>query len=603
MRIKDNKKKAYTLAEIMIVILILTIIFAAFAPFFTKRTMTNYGSRYNVWQYANRTAFDAYSDPGKATNTAQLFFGVTPNDRSDVTSTLLPSSKIVVRSGYVTSTKMLQRQIQFRYGRTGEKDAGTFAGTWFMNGKNLFLGSAYPTVNLTNTGAMNNVAIGVGALNNVTTSKGNTAVGYNALSVASTSKNNLAIGAYAGSNTNGNDNTLVGYYAGKSTTGSNQTAIGYMAMGQSSGSPSGINTYIGAWAGNNVSSSSYANVGIGTYTMANSSVSGHHNVAVGAYALKNLTSGSYNVAIGYNACGEVTTGSRKTCIGYNSGPHERTTADFLGGRTDDIERTYIGSKPYNFGGDAVLEIHNPNPNPEDSQTNKVPVNSGIPAITGILSSENRNGRNASGDGSGSVSNTTTIVNGNLIVRGRPYFTTGATLHHFHDDNILPDRAPVRYYGYLYESDTNYAKCATTYATYSFNSKCINMNTSTSDRRLKNIGTRYTYGLDKINELKVYNYTFKDDKNKSPHVGVIAQELQKVFPNSVFKGTDGYLRIRWDEMFYAVINSIKELDAKVVALVKRTTNVETQISKLEKENIELKYQVENLASRVNKLKAQ
>ncbi|MDE6138842.1 MAG: tail fiber domain-containing protein, partial [Candidatus Gastranaerophilales bacterium] len=135
--------------------------------------------------------------------------------------------------------------------------------------------------------------------------------------------------------------------------------------------------------------------------------------------------------------------------------------------------------------------------------------------------------------------------------------------------------------------------------------CQSLNTSSpySDRRLKNISSKNTAGLDEINNLKIYNYTFKDDDKKLPRVGVMAQDLLKVFPNSVFKGDDGYLRIKWDEMFYATINAIKELDRKIIALVKRTTTVETQISKLEKENLLLKSQVDNLTLRVNKLKAQ
>ena len=104
-------------------------------------------------------------------------------------------------------------------------------------------------------------------------------------------------------------------------------------------------------------------------------------------------------------------------------------------------------------------------------------------------------------------------------------------------------------------------------------------------------------------LNVYNFTFKNDKNKLPQVGVIAQELRKVFPNAVFQDDNGYLKIRWDEMFYATINAIKELDKKIVALAKRTIKVETQITQLEKENVELKSQVESLTARVNKLKAQ
>ncbi len=84
----------------------------------------------------------------------------------------------------------------------------------------------------------------------------------------------------------------------------------------------------------------------------------------------------------------------------------------------------------------------------------------------------------------------------------------------------------------------------------------------SDARLKNIGTKYTSGLEDLKKLDIYNFTFKHDKTKSPHVGVMAQDLEKVFPTAVSVDQTGYLRIRWDEMFYAVINAVKELDARL-----------------------------------------
>ena len=46
---------------------------------------------------------------------------------------------------------------------------------------------------------------------------------------------------------------------------------------------------------------------------------------------------------------------------------------------------------------------------------------------------------------------------------------------------------------------------------------------------------------------------------------MAQDLEKVFPTAVTKDVYGYLGIRWDEMFYAVINAVKELDAKITEL--------------------------------------
>ena len=105
-------------------------------------------------------------------------------------------------------------------------------------------------------------------------------------------------------------------------------------------------------------------------------------------------------------------------------------------------------------------------------------------------------------------------------------------------------------------------------------------TTSSDRRLKYVGKENTSGLDKIRQLKVFNYTFKKDAKKEPHVGVIAQDLQKIFPNAVKKGADGFLIIRMEDMFYAVINAIKELDAKYQAQEKRINELEKRIEKLE-----------------------
>ena len=102
----------------------------------------------------------------------------------------------------------------------------------------------------------------------------------------------------------------------------------------------------------------------------------------------------------------------------------------------------------------------------------------------------------------------------------------------------------------------------------------------SDRRLKYVGSESTSGLDKIRQLKVFNYTFKKDKKKVPHVGVIAQDLQKVFPNAVKRGVDGFLTIRMEDMFYAMINAIKELDLRYRAQEKRIDELEARIQKLE-----------------------
>ena len=106
----------------------------------------------------------------------------------------------------------------------------------------------------------------------------------------------------------------------------------------------------------------------------------------------------------------------------------------------------------------------------------------------------------------------------------------------------------------------------------------------SDRRLKYVGKEFTSGLEKIRKLQVFNYTFKKDEKKTPHVGVIAQDLQKIFPDAVKKGTDGFLSIRFEDMFFAMINAIKELDLKYEAQEKRINDLEAQ---LKQQNARLK----------------
>ena len=131
----------------------------------------------------------------------------------------------------------------------------------------------------------------------------------------------------------------------------------------------------------------------------------------------------------------------------------------------------------------------------------------------------------------------------------------------------------------------------------------------SDRRLKNVGEKYTAGLEELKKLDFYHYTFKDDKDNTPLVGVMAQDLQKVFPDAVTKGDDGYLRIRLEDMFYAVINAVKELDNKISEIIinisginSKIENLEKENAELQKENSELKAEIKGIEKRIEKLES-
>jgi len=328
---------------------------------------------------------------------------------------------------------------------------------------------------------------------------------------------------------------------------SGNIAIGYNAMKNSSDSYSNIG--IGAEALRDTSGSS--NTAVGYRALLNNS-RGTDNTAIGVLALRDNTTGSHNTAIGEYACSNVT-GSYKTCIGYNSGP--ASGSDWAG---DDKERIFIGSQSKFNNGPAVLEVHN-----------------------------------AGGSSFGRNKDSSVVINGNLIVKGG-IITTLWRYGGGDNDNV---NLLARSRGQLEpEWNDTVAKLFERYADNghgefkSFSGNVI------SDRRLKYVGKESTTGLDKVRQLKVFNFTYKKDTTKTPHVGVIAQDLQKVFPNAVQKGKDGFLTIRMEDMFYAVINAIKELDAKITALQKENQELKQLVKQVQEDNKRLDQRLQKLEAK-------
>ena len=122
----------------------------------------------------------------------------------------------------------------------------------------------------------------------------------------------------------------------------------------------------------------------------------------------------------------------------------------------------------------------------------------------------------------------------------------------------------------------------------------------SDERLKNVGKPFTSGLDLIEQIMPVNFTYKRDENKLPHVGVVAQDLMKIIPNAVNANKDGYLYIRTEDMFYAAINAIKELHQLFLEHDKRIKQLEARNAVLEQQNKELMELYTELSKRVERL---
>jgi hypothetical protein len=90
-------------------------------------------------------------------------------------------------------------------------------------------------------------------------------------------------------------------------------------------------------------------------------------------------------------------------------------------------------------------------------------------------------------------------------------------------------------------------------------------TINSDERLKDNIQPLGSTLNKLHQIEGKTYSFKKDEEHTPKIGVLAQEVQAVFPELVTEGADGILSVNYQGLVPVLINAINEQDAKIAAL--------------------------------------
>ena len=86
----------------------------------------------------------------------------------------------------------------------------------------------------------------------------------------------------------------------------------------------------------------------------------------------------------------------------------------------------------------------------------------------------------------------------------------------------------------------------------------------SDLNLKNIESYIENAIDSIMDLKAIRFNWKADSVKSTNIGLIAQEVEKVYPELIDRNTEGHLGVRYTELIPIIIKAIQELNAKLEA---------------------------------------
>ncbi|MSX98160.1 MAG: hypothetical protein F2743_08615 [Actinobacteria bacterium] len=100
---------------------------------------------------------------------------------------------------------------------------------------------------------------------------------------------------------------------------------------------------------------------------------------------------------------------------------------------------------------------------------------------------------------------------------------------------------------------------------------------TSDQRLKKNIVDNNVGLDKVVQIQVRNFEYRNEdevtdlpknqtiKKEGLQLGVIAQELQQILPDCVKQESTGVLAVDSTDVMWYMINAIKELNAEVQSL--------------------------------------
>lgn len=84
--------------------------------------------------------------------------------------------------------------------------------------------------------------------------------------------------------------------------------------------------------------------------------------------------------------------------------------------------------------------------------------------------------------------------------------------------------------------------------------------ATSDQRLKENIVTLENGLDKINEINPVQFSWKHNNKKD--YGVIAQEVEKIYPEFVAENMDGYKVVNYNSIIALLIKSVQELKREI-----------------------------------------
>jgi hypothetical protein len=176
---------------------------------------------------------------------------------------------------------------------------------------------------------------------------------------------------------------------------------------------------------------------------------------------------------------------------------------------------------------------------------------------GSTNVENNFHVNGGSVGDGTNNGLTVDANGNLFIDGDIYFPGKINVVSAQelDGSLLPKNDSVFNIG----SSTkkwNTAYIDTIHSTTTYGNEFL----YSSDKRLKKDIKTIKNALDKVSKLRGVEYKWKDNNKKQ--IGLIAQEVKKVFPEAVQTNEEtGYMAVQYANLVAPMIEAVKDLEKK------------------------------------------
>jgi len=331
------------------------------------------------------------------------------------------------------------------------------------------------------------------------------------------------------------------------STGTYAVALGSDALG---GSNTGLeHTAIGRQALlSNTSGASNTALG---YAVLYPNTTGSYNVSSGAYSMRQNTTGSENVASGYSALGQNTTGTNSTAIGTNA----------LYAQTSGLNNTAVGHGALQSyvgagGGEGNCAF--------GKSAGQQMTSGAWNIMVGAEAGKNLLGGNFSVlIGMKTQGSTTSDTDFMVISAGYINSGTGAVGKGNNTGYIVPGS------GGMYQGNNS--------SSWS----------TTSDRRLKKNIVDNNKCLEIIRQIRVRNFEYRLPEEVTElaptcaiaktgvQLGVIAQELQQVCSDCVKEESTGVLAVDSDNLFWHMLNAIKDLKTLNDSLTARITALEAR----------------------------